>query len=348
MVCQLLDGYEMNMLYFASFNWIDGLIILLTVYYLITGWRRGFVLGMTDLAGLLFSFLVALHFYSLVATGLATWFDLPQGMTKALGFLLAGFFTEAVVSFPIECLYRLTYTNLRDRFSAKTFQRMMRVDVWLGCVPASMEGLIAASFFLTLILALPVSGTVKKTIVDSMVGSRLIVQAQDVERQLNTVFGEAVNETLTFLTVNANPISEESIDLGYTQTEGSVDESAESAMLQLVNQERASAGLQHLKMDAALRTLSRTYAKDLFARGYFSHYNPEGQSPFDRMENAGIRYSAAGENLALAPNLSLAHQGLMNSPGHRANILSEDYGRVGIGVIDGGMYGQMFVQEFTD
>lgn len=336
------------MSYVAGLNLIDGLIILLVACYLLTGWRRGFVLGITDLAGLLFSFLVALHFYSLVATGLMAWFDLPQGITKALGFLLAGFVTEAAVSLLIEFLYRLTYTNLRDRFSVKTFHRMMRVDVWFGCIPSSIEALISASFFLTLILALPVSGSIKKTVVDSVIGSRLIVQAQDIERQLNTVFGEAVNETLTFLTVNADPVSEEFIDLGYTQTEGSVDESAELAMLDLVNRERTRAGLPPLKMDPALRTLSRAYAKDLFARGYFSHYNPEGQSPFDRMEKAGIRYSAAGENLALAPNLSLAHQGLMNSPGHRANILSDDYGRVGIGVIDGGMYGQMFVQEFTD
>lgn len=332
----------------VSGNWIDGLILLLLLYYLLTGWRRGFVLGMADLAGLLFSFLIALQYYSSVATSLVTWFALPQGIAKALGFLLAGFFTEIVVSMLIESLYRLTYKNLREQFSMKALQRILRVDTWLGCIPASMEAMIASSFFLTLLLTLPVSGEVKKTVVDSTVGSRLVVQAQDVERQLNTVFGEAVNETLTFLTINANPISEESIILGFTQPEGTVEEEAEQVMLQLVNQERVKAGVKPLMVNAALRNLSRTYARDLFARGYFSHYNLEGESPFDRMDKAGIRYSAAGENLALAPNVTLAHQGLMNSPGHRANILSPDYSNVGIGVIDGGMYGQMFVQEFTD
>ena len=54
------------------------------------------------------------------------------------------------------------------------------------------------------------------------------------------------------------------------------------------------------------------------------------------------------ENLALAPNVDIAHKGLMNSPGHRANILSPSFGRVGIGVIDGGGYGKMFAQEFAD
>ena len=86
----------------------------------------------------------------------------------------------------------------------------------------------------------------------------------------------------------------------------------------------------------------------MFEKGFFSHYNLQGESPFDRMDKAGISYVAAGENLALTPTVAIAHQGLMDSPGHRANILSPDFGRIGIGVIDGGIYGKMFVQEFTN
>src|SRR6185503_18152883 len=73
--------------------------------------------------------------------------------------------------------------------------------------------------------------------------------------------------------------------------------------------------------------------------GYFAHETPEGLSPFDRMRAANVRFLVAGENLALAPTLSLAHTGLMNSPGHRANILRPQFGRVGIGIMDGGMRG---------
>lgn len=66
------------------------------------------------------------------------------------------------------------------------------------------------------------------------------------------------------------------------------------------------------------------------------------------MENAGIKFVAAGENLALAPSTELAMEGLMNSPGHRANILSPQFGKIGIGAMQGGIYGLMFTQEFTD
>jgi uncharacterized protein YkwD len=66
------------------------------------------------------------------------------------------------------------------------------------------------------------------------------------------------------------------------------------------------------------------------------------------MRTGSVRFSAAGENLALAPTIQIAHDGLMNSPGHRANILNARYRRVGLGVADGGMHGKMFVQNFAD
>jgi uncharacterized protein YkwD len=86
----------------------------------------------------------------------------------------------------------------------------------------------------------------------------------------------------------------------------------------------------------------------MFARGYFSHVTPEGRSPFDRMEAAGVSFRTAGENLALAPTLRIAHTGLMNSPGHRANILRPAFGRLGIGVMDGGPRGLMVTQNFRN
>lgn len=65
------------------------------------------------------------------------------------------------------------------------------------------------------------------------------------------------------------------------------------------------------------------------------------------MRNAGIGFDVAGENLAFAPSVEVAHEGLMNSPGHRENILSPDFCRVGIGVQNSGVYGRMFSQEFA-
>ncbi len=68
----------------------------------------------------------------------------------------------------------------------------------------------------------------------------------------------------------------------------------------------------------------------------------------DRMREANVRFVDAGENLALAPTVQVAHRGLMNSPGHRANILYPQFGRVGIGIMDGGIRGLMISQEFRN
>lgn len=121
----------------------------------------------------------------------------------------------------------------------------------------------------------------------------------------------------------------------------------EQTMLGLVNQERAKAGLKALQMDSNLVKLARMKARDMIDMGYFSHNSPTYGSPFDMMKTYGIRYSYAGENLAGAPTVSSAHTSLMNSPGHRANILNANYSKVGIGVVNGGPYGKMLVQMFT-
>lgn len=121
----------------------------------------------------------------------------------------------------------------------------------------------------------------------------------------------------------------------------------EQRMLDLLNTARASEGLQPLRADADLTRLARMKARDMVDKGYFDHTSPTYGTPFSMIKAAGINYRHAGENLAGAPSVDTAHSSLMNSPGHRANIMSPNYTRAGIGAADGGPYGKMFVQLFT-
>lgn len=123
--------------------------------------------------------------------------------------------------------------------------------------------------------------------------------------------------------------------------------SDEQAMLNLINKERAANGLQPLSYDAALAKVARDKAQDMVNNNYFSHQSPTYGSPFDQMKSNGISYRYAGENLAGASDVNTAHTNLMNSDGHRKNILNSNYTKVGIGVISGGPYGKMYVQEFN-
>lgn len=151
---------------------------------------------------------------------------------------------------------------------------------------------------------------------------------------------------------NGSPKAKESdehfITLSFSTTDYMVRADLEQEMLRLINVERAMAGVGPLTMDTTLTRLARAYSADMFTRGYFSHNTPEGVDPFQRMKKANIRYMYAGENLALAPTLIRAHTGLMNSPGHRANILQKAYKKVGIGVLESKKHGLMITQEFKD
>lgn len=124
--------------------------------------------------------------------------------------------------------------------------------------------------------------------------------------------------------------------------------SLEGRMLALVNQERAANGLAPLTLDPALSSVARAHSLDMATRSYFSHTNPDGLSPFDRMSRAGITFRSAAENIAWAGTVDIAHTSLMNSPGHRANILNPTLNRIGIGIVPKDSRNVMVTQVFTD
>lgn len=106
---------------------------------------------------------------------------------------------------------------------------------------------------------------------------------------------------------------------------------AENEVLSLVNQERAKAGCQPVTADPRLGSLARDYSKDMADRGFFSHTDPDGNSPWDRAKARGIQ-NMGGENIARGQSDAKAVMNAwMNSPGHRANILNCDFKTLGVG-----------------
>jgi uncharacterized protein YkwD len=113
------------------------------------------------------------------------------------------------------------------------------------------------------------------------------------------------------------------------------DPTAEAAVLALVNEARADAGCGALTADPALAAVARAHSADMRDRDYFSHTSPEGLSPFDRAEQAGVGYSRA-ENIAFGQSDAAAvMEAWLESPGHRQNILDCELTRLGVGVAEG-------------
>lgn len=121
----------------------------------------------------------------------------------------------------------------------------------------------------------------------------------------------------------------------------------EQQVVDLVNKERAAAGLSALKVNTKLAGVAEKKAEDLRDRNYFDHQSPTYGSPFDMMKQFGITYTSAGENIAKGQKTPAeVMNGWMNSPGHRANILNSSYTEIGVGYVTDSNGTTYWVQHF--
>lgn len=153
--------------------------------------------------------------------------------------------------------------------------------------------------------------------------------------------------------LDPNPEPEPEIDNGIEERED-VEEVQpvrdltveEDQMINLVNRARQDNNLEPLTTDPELTRVARIKSQDMVDNDYFSHNSPTFGSPFDMLDHFGIKYLYAGENLAANPSIENAHTSLMNSPGHRQNILNENFTHIGIGIKPQDRYGFIITQLF--
>jgi len=315
-----------------SFNLIDFLLVVVILLSIWNGWRRGFILGLLDLIGWGLSLLAALRFYQPVAR----WIGWSEVWDQPIAFLLIAVLVGVAIRL-------LSYAFLQ-RLNKDIHKR--RINRLFGLIPGLANGLITAAIVSALLLALPLNEGLRQRTQASTLVNGLSIYTERLETALHPVFGEAVAETLNLLTIR--PESNERVTLPFAVAAPVPRPDLEAEMLKLVNSERIAAGLGTLAADPELMEVARRHSVDMFARSYFAHVTPEGLDPFDRIREAKVRFQTAGENLALAQSLQVAHRGLMNSPGHRENILRPQFGRLGIGIMDGGRYGLMVTQNFRN
>ncbi|MFI0241211.1 CAP domain-containing protein [Streptomyces sp. NPDC016845] len=125
----------------------------------------------------------------------------------------------------------------------------------------------------------------------------------------------------------------------------SAADTAAAQVLALVNQERSKVGCSPVTADSGLAALATAFSEDMAARGFFDHTDPDGATPWDRAEKAGVS-DLGGENIARGQGDAAAvMEAWMNSPGHKANILNCDYKTLGVGV-HFGSGGPWWTQDF--
>lgn len=315
-------------------NWVDLVIIILLIYFALEGIGRNLIVELLDLASFLVAFFLSFRYYNFPANFFEKNFQIPHGLSLVMSFMSVWFISEA-----------LFYIFVRLIIPKVPKIKFLGAQSLSG-IPSFLRGLIFIALTLVLLATFPIQPVIKRGILDSKIGSLILKNAYSLEQPVKNVFGGVTEDSLTFLTIK--PKTNEKVNLGFQTNEFSADSQSEQAMIGLVNKERESRGIKTLSFDSRLRDVAGAHSADMFVKGYFSHYSPEGLTVADRATKAGIDFLVIGENLAYAPSLELAHKGLMSSEGHRVNILSTDYGKIGIGIMDGGIYGKMFTQVFTN
>ena len=321
-------------------NVVDAALVLIIVLFAVRGIRRGVVLGVVDVCGLLLTLVVGL----VGARGLGPLLArLP--FVRAEIAPLAAFFVLVLLAAALYTLVSYSFLEaLRPR-------QKRRRSAWAGwnrlfrVLPGLLVGGVVALLSALALQLLPLDDSIALPARESGVARSLRGAASRLGIASEGLLPLAPRPLLRV----ESPESKTTLDVRFPASLPlRVEEPAEQRMLELVNRERRRAGLGALAMDDRLRQVARAHSREMFRRSYFAHQSPGTGSPRDRLVRANIPFLAAGENLAYQPDIETAHRALMESPGHRANVLSPLYRRVGIGVIRGELYGLMISQEFTD
>jgi len=294
------------------------------------GYRRGFINSFFGLAKWSVALLIAALFYIPVSGWLTELFIVDEDWQWPLSFC-ALFITSFL-------LLSLLFSLLKKLISPETQHSF--VNKITGLIPGFLTG-IAVAIGLAHLFMVSVWYKPEKDNKSYMLSS-MIQSSGWLDNKFDQVFTEPPQQQVS------------AAETVYTESEDFKSSTfqpmpvLEDQLLNLVNGERAKRGLRILVKDDRLQVAARNHAADMFTRGYFSHNTPDGIDPFQRMKQIGIIYRSAGENLAHSYSLDSAHTGLMNSPGHRENILNTHFGKIGIAVLGSDTKGLMVVQEFSN
>ncbi len=153
-------------------------------------------------------------------------------------------------------------------------------------------------------------------------------------------------EPVPAVTQQATPVANNTTS---NSTVSSSNLTYEQQVTELVNIERQKVGMSALTLDSAISNVARTKSKDMATNNYFAHQSPTYGSAGDMLKQFGISWSAWGENIASGQRTPEAVvTAWMNSEGHRANILSSNFSKIGVGYVTNSSGTPYWTQIFTN
>lgn len=294
-----------------ALSWLDTVVLFLILFQLLLGFQQGFALGLLSLVG----YALALAAILLAAPWLATWAHQQWHWPLTPVVLISAVILLVVIRFATGWVIAGLHLKLERR------PRVRQANRRLGLLPGAVWAYLSA-----LLLTWLYSGFAGPLPAHSPIATRLLATG---EKPMNAVVSRLPGglPNIVLMPGGWEVIAGDSPNAHVPPNQ------LEKQMLVLVNQERTKRGLKPLKWDDKLAEVAHRRCNDMLAHSYFAHEDPQGKTVVDVARKVGVGYFVIGENLAFAPTLDIAHHGLMESPGHRENILRPGFDRVGIGIV---------------
>ena len=324
-----------------NIEYIELFIYLFLIFFLIYGWRKGFLLQFFYLISLLLAISLSFRYSYQLGSYISSWFNSNIQLSEIFGGVLIFISILTVASF----FQNFIVNNQKQRdFGNKLLGLFVSVLV--------SNLILTLIFTTTSLLTLPKS--LETTLEDSNLISFYTNTDGTPQQALELVTGTDLIKVVSRIKdLTGKPsvvVSEQGcMELpSYSLSNLSSNNELSQELYNLILIERNDENLISLELNKRLSDVAQAYAYEMYTQGFWCHKNPNnGDLVEDRLAKKGFQGNKSiGENLALSSSVRSGHNSLMNSDSHRNTILSNEFKRVGIGVVSGPL-GLIIVQVFS-
>ena len=334
------NAIETLLLSLRNIEYIELFVYIFIVFFVINGWKIGFLLQFFYLMVLLISIALSFRYSDQVGSYISSWFNSNIQLSEIFGGVLI-FITV------------LTVSSFFQNFLANNKKQRDVGNKILG----GFVSLLVSNLILTLIFTITSIISVPQFFEDTIENSNLVSFYTDTsgtpQQALELITGTdliKVVSRIKDLTGKSSVVVDEQgcIEIPkYSLSNLSNNNDQKDELYALLLTERSNQNLAPLELSEKLSVIALNYAYTMYQDGFWCHKNPKnGELVGDRLSKQGFPYIDIGENLALSSSVRSGHISLMNSESHKNTILDNEFKRVGIGIVSGPL-GLIIVQIFS-
>ena len=334
------NAIETLLLSLRNIEYIELFVYIFIVFFVINGWKKGFLLQFFYLMVLLISIALSFRYSDQVGSYISSWFNSNIQLSEIFGGVLI-FITV------------LTVSSFFQNFLANNQKQKDVGNKLLG----GFVSLLVSNLILTLIFTITSIFSVPQFFEDTIENSNLVSFYTDTsgtpQQALELITGTdliKVVSRIKDLTGKSSVVVGEQgcIEIPkYSLSNLSNNNEQKDELYELLLAERSNQNLAPLELSEKLSNIALNYAYVMYQDGFWCHKNPKnGELVGDRLSKQGFPYIDIGENLALSSSVRSGHISLMNSESHKNTILDNEFKRVGIGIVSGPL-GLIIVQIFS-